>query len=367
MVREGIHLAETDEEREAIYRFRYEVYVDELGFFGKTADHENRRLVEPEDATAHIWYAAQDGEVVGTTRFSWGGDAPFSDRIVELYQLRPFLDELPPEAIAVGERGMVTPRLRGTPLFFQLGAASSGFIEENRIQLVFGVCEPHLLNMYLSFGCRTYAKKNINAESGYLIPLVTVVEDIEYLKRIGSPHAATSRDWGKDARIPDCVERLIDSSGVTSHRLTAPGAYRDEVYGALHELAESRVSALEGLSQEEAERALGKSNIIHCVPGDRIVYKGSVTRNMFVILEGTFEIFDNDKLLRVLSAGDVFGEIAFLLERPRSADVVAATEGRVLALSEGTIRKAIAKDPEVAARLLLNVSKILCHRTLESS
>lgn len=364
MLREGIQLAQTDEEREAIYRFRYEVYVKELGFFADTADHDNRRLVEPEDETAHIWYAAQNGEVVGTTRFSWGGDGPFSDRIVEMYQLKPFLKEVPLEAIAVGERGMVDPRLRGTPLFFQLGAASSPFIEQHRIQLVFGICEPHLLSMYLSFGCRTYAKKNINTETGYLIPLVTVVEDVDYLRKIGSPHAAMSRDYGDDARIPDCVERLIDSSGITSQRLTAPGVYREEVFSTLQELAQDRVSALDELTEEEAERALGKSNIIHCVSGDRIVYKGSVTRNMFVILEGTFEVFDGDQLLRVLSPGDVFGEIAFLLERPRSADVRAATEGRVLCLSEGTIRKAIAKDPDVAARLLLNVSKILCRRFL---
>lgn len=49
----------------------------------------------------------------------------------------------------------------------------------------------------------------------------------------------------------------------------------------------------------------------------------------------------------------------------RSAHVDAATDCRILSLSEGTLRKSIAADPEVAARLLLNVSKILCKRVLQ--
>jgi hypothetical protein len=40
---------------------------------------------------------------------------------------------------------------------------------------------------------------------------------------------------------------------------------------------------------------------------------------------------------------------------------------RVLSLSEGTIRKLIENDPGVAARLLLNISKILCLRLLKST
>jgi len=368
MLRSGIHLAKTEEEKEAVYRFRYDVYVQEMGRYGEAADHENRRLVEPEDAAARIWYAAQDGEVVATHRLSWGGDAPFSERLVHHYQLAPFLAELAPEAMAVGERGMVVPRLRGSDLFQQLGQQSSAFIEEKRIQLVFGACEPHLLSLYLGQGCRTFAKKNINsAEAGYLIPIVTVVEDVAYLRRIGSPLAETTRDYGDDARIPACAGRLIDAGGVTSQRLSAPGQFVSEVHTALGELARNRLSALDGLSESEAERALGKSNIIRCSAGDRVLKKGGVARNMFVVLEGTLEVRDGDELIRVFSPGDVFGEMAFLLERPRSADVYAATDGRILSLSEGTLRKAIGSDPEVAARLLLNLSKMLCHRILQSS
>jgi CRP-like cAMP-binding protein len=89
-----------------------------------------------------------------------------------------------------------------------------------------------------------------------------------------------------------------------------------------------------------------------------------VARNMFVVLGGTLEVRDGGTLVRVLSPGGVFGEMAFLLGQPRAADVFAATPARILSLSESTLRKLIDSDPDVAARLLLNVSKMLCLRIL---
>jgi len=370
MIRAGIHLAETDEEKLAVQRFRYEVYVAEMGRYGAAADHERRLLAEPEDETSRIYYAAPDGKVVAASRMSWGGDAPFSKRQVEQYQLEPFLAELPPEAMAVGERAMVVPELRGSEVFRELGQASQSLISENRVQLVFGACEPHLLSLYLGQGCRPYATRNINSpESGYLVPIVTVIEDVEYLRRIGSPSAETAIHYGDDARIPDCVERLITHGGsVLSQRLSSAGAYWGEVHRAIGELGDGHFSALDDLSEEEAARALGRSNIIECNAGDRVLKKGGTARNMFVVLDGTLEVRDGDSLIRVLSPGDVFGEMAFLLGQPRAADVYAATDRvRVLSLSEATIRRLIGSDPGVAARLLLNISKILCLRVLKGA
>ncbi len=195
MIRSGPQLAETDEEKEAVYRFRYEIYVAEMGRYGAAADHDRKMLVEPEDETARIFYAAQDGEIVATSRFSWGGDAPFTQHLIDHYMLAPFIAELPLAAMAVGERGMVKPEMRGSRVFQELGAFSSHFVQENRIQLIFGACEPHLLSLYVGQGMRTFSKQNINsAEAGYLIPIVSVVEDIEYLRWIGSPNAETSID-----------------------------------------------------------------------------------------------------------------------------------------------------------------------------
>ena len=370
MLRAGIHQALGDDEKRAVYRFRYDVYVEEMGRYRASADHENRLLVEPEDDTARIFYASENGQVVGTGRFNWGGDAPLSARQIEHYSLQPFLDELPQDAIAVAERGMVAKHLRGTDLFMRMGGQFRSFVSEKRIQLIFGACEPHLLSLYLGNGQRTYSMRNINSpESGYLIPLVIVAEDVAYFRKIGAPQADSIKDFGEDARIPECVDRLITGSGsVLSQRLEAPSSYWGEVQDALRDLAESQLFPLDGLSEKELIRSLGKSSIIECRAGDRVLKKGGVARNMFIVLDGTLEVKDGDTLVRVLGAGDIIGEMAFLLERPRTMDVYAATDDtRILSLSENTIRNMIASDPEFAAQLLLNISKILCMRLLKSA
>ncbi|MHC4109139.1 MAG: cyclic nucleotide-binding domain-containing protein [Planctomycetota bacterium] len=366
----GIHLAETEDEKRAVYRFRYDVYVEEMGRYRATADHENRLLVESEDETGRIFYAGDGSEIVGTVRISWGGDGPFSRRQIEQYALAPFLAELPPEAITVGERGMIARHLRGGDVLRRLGHELLRFANDRRVQLCFGACEPHLLNLYLGTGNRTYSRRNINSpEAGYLIPLVFVPEDIDYLKSIGSPDLEFLRDFGDDARVPACITRsLAEGSAVMSRRLTSSSEYWGRIYGALSELEESRISALDGMTEEEAARCLGNSTIIECGAGDRVLKKGGVARNMFVVLDGTLEVREGETPVAVLGPGDVFGEMAFLLERPRTKDVYAATDGvRVLSLSEGTLRKMIENDPAVTATLLLNISKMLCLRLLKNA
>lgn len=360
----GIFIAETLAEKEAVYRFRYSIYVKEMGFFANTADHERKTLISEEDESARIAYALQDGEVVGTLRLNWGGDAPFSEHQVEMYMLEPFLAEVPPEAIAIGERAMIKPELRGGRLYDALNMKLAEFVSANRIQLLFGACEPHLLNSYVARGMRTYANRNINMpDVGYLIPVVYVAEDVAYLRRIGSPIGQVTPDYGDDARIPGCVERLIEHGGnVMSQRLVESRAYYGEIQDALDALANNRISALDDLNEDGMVQVLGKSNIIQCRAGDRVLKKGGVARNLFVVLDGNLEARDNDRILRVMSAGDVFGEIAFLLERPRTADVFAATDARVLSLSESILRELLSKEPDVAGKLLLNISKILAMR-----
>jgi hypothetical protein len=370
VLKAGIHQAVTDIEKHAVYRFRYDVYVEEMGRYRSTADHENRLLTEPEDATARIFYAFEDGAVLGTGRFSWGGDAPLSARQIEQYGLQAFLDEVPLDAIAVGERGMVAKHMRGTDLFTRMGDEFRRFASEKRIQLTFGACEPHLLSLYLGNGHRTYSSRNINSpESGYLIPMVIVTEDVAYFRNIGAPQADSVHDFGDDKRIPACVERLVtDAGSVTSQRLTTTDRYWGQVNSSLGELAERQISPLDGLSEADVVRALGSSSIIECSRGDRVLKKGGVARNMFVVLGGTLEVKDGETLVRVLAKGDVIGEVAFLLERPRTMDVYAATDDvRILSLSESTLRKMISSESEFAAHLLLNLSKVLCLRLLKNN
>src|SRR6266852_6272215 len=128
--------AQSEEDREELFRFRYSVYVEEMGRYRRAADHRGRRLVEPEDAHSVLYGAREDGRVVGTTRLTFGSDG-FSRRQIEGYSLAPFLAEVPVGLMAVGERLMLAPRLRGSAVTEQLRELWQEDVDARRVRLVF--------------------------------------------------------------------------------------------------------------------------------------------------------------------------------------------------------------------------------------
>jgi hypothetical protein len=358
-----VGLAVTEDQKEAVYRFRYTVYVEEMGRYQDRADHAGRRLVEPEDDQSWIFYArADDGEIVGTARLSWGGNG-LSERQIDEYSLGPFLAELPGEHVAVGERLMVKPALRGTGLVDEVVGCVTETGRAHDVRIQFGACEPHLLSLYLGGGRRTYSTRNINTpEAGYLIPLVAFPQGPEALRGVGV-HS------GPD-EMPACVQQILSGGGgaVMSPLMTSADDYLLHLRAAMHEIEAQDISAFHAFTDEEVERCLARSNVIECAGGDRVLKKGGVARNIFVVLDGTLEARDGEQVVGVIRTGEVFGEMAFLLERPRTLDVYAASDSvRVLSLSESTIRTMIAEDPAVAAKLLFNISKMLCVRIVKAS
>ena len=363
--------AETDSERLGIYRLRYDVYVDELRRYRGVADHENRHFSEPDDDNARL-YCALDaaGEVIGTMRHFWGGDGPFSDRVVEQYDLELFLDDIALNEIIVGERFMVSRAHRGTDLIYRLFCTYLAFANDKRIQLIFGDCEPHLLNLYLGLGFRTYSGKNISSpETGYLIPLIMIPEDVDHFRAIRSPLADVVKDFGSDSRVPACVSRLLEAgSAVASEKFTPHARYWEDIETALKLVQGDRPLLFDGLNEEQIELCLTKSNLIECRTGDHLIKKGNTANNMYICLSGTLEVRADEGVVAVISPGDVFGEMAFLLDSPRTMDVFAVSDNvSVLSLSESIVRKIIESDPETAATLMLNIAKMLCLKLVNSS
>lgn len=349
-----------------LYRLRYEVLVAEMGKYADRADHEARLLVDEEDARSwHVVALDRDGEIAAATRMTWGG-AGLSDRQIDQYDLRPWIDAGLTRNLCVGERTMVAPSHRGGPAVHQLLAGSPRRFEEHDVRIVFGACEPHLLSLYLSVGQLPYASRNVNSpEAGYLIPLVSFLPEADALRGVGT-----------DRKDPDCLPALPEpvaralegGSSVMSSALAPSQAYLSAVLRELDRLAETEIGAFDGLDTDEVERCLARSNIITCDEGDRLLKAGGTGRNIFVVLDGTLEVRVEDRIVGVLTSGDAFGETAFLLDLPRTADVYAATPGpRVLSMSDGALRTLIAEDPEVAAKLLLNVSKMLCARLIKAN
>jgi predicted MFS family arabinose efflux permease len=77
------------------------------------------------------------------------------------------------------------------------------------------------------------------------------------------------------------------------------------------------VSTIEHLARSVREESV--------MPGETVIEQGQVGESFYVIVAGEVEVRANGRLLRVLSDGDSFGEIALLRDVPRTTTVRART------------------------------------------
>jgi CRP-like cAMP-binding protein len=108
--------------------------------------------------------------------------------------------------------------------------------------------------------------------------------------------------------------------------------------------------------------------IIHCERGDRIIEAGNAAKSVLVVLSGYVEVrHRNGDLQVVLGPGDVMGEVAFLLNMPRTAHIIAASERvSVLCLDQPCLNRLLKYDTAMANKLLMNLCRCLCQRLVQS-
>ena len=142
-----------------------------MHMFGDVADHSGGRLLDDHDATARLIFAESDGEVVGTVRLNWGGDAPFSDEHRVTYGLDPFLGVVERSRLLVATRMIVRATHRGSPLPLALWRACAEFGRAHDIMLAFCNYQPHLISFYQLAGFKPYTVAYNDPHFGIMIPL----------------------------------------------------------------------------------------------------------------------------------------------------------------------------------------------------
>jgi ATP-binding cassette subfamily B protein len=91
-------------------------------------------------------------------------------------------------------------------------------------------------------------------------------------------------------------------------------------------------------------------------PGDTIIRQGDVGDKLYLIDRGQVEVTAQhdaagEQHLNTLHDGDYFGEIALLLDIPRTASVRALGPVQVLSLSKADFRALVERLPGIAQRL----------------
>ncbi|MCP5047709.1 MAG: cyclic nucleotide-binding domain-containing protein [bacterium] len=358
-----IGIAESDDIKKEIYRFRYSIYVEEMGKKLQHSDDKHRIIKDQLDDSCLLLYARSEEKIVATMRLNSGDDPNIPQEFNARYGLSDFSSS-PPREILLVSKLMVAEEFRGTTPLAKLLYYSYRLSKQKGIRLAFCNCAPSLVQMYEHLGFRRYKDNFMDPEVGYRIPLVLVLDDIHHLKAARSPFYRLARQMVMDPAASGWFQKAFPAyAGYVNKRLMTNDLFWTYLTSRLHD---EDVFLLRDVGETQARRFLTSGTVLNCKAGDVIVREADVGNEMFVMLQGNVEVVrfvDNQKhSIAILGRGEVFGEISYLSKLPRTATVIAISDVEVLALSQAFLQEVMKQMPETAAQVLFNLSLILCKR-----
>ena len=124
-------------------------------------------------------------------------------------------------------------------------------------------------------------------------------------------------------------DALLASDLAARERLDAALAFRAEV---------AAMPLLQDLAPAELDVLLAHLAPVAAAPGDAVIRQGEPGQRFYVVRSGAVDVERDGQVLARLGPGEAFGEIALLLDVPRTASVVAVEPTHLLALEASDFR-----------------------------
>ncbi len=120
------------------------------------------------------------------------------------------------------------------------------------------------------------------------------------------------------------------------------------------------------MSNYQIRKAMLISEVKEFSKGMKIIEQGSLERCMYLLIKGDVEVIyhgrDENVAVTTMKPGDVFGEIAFVNEIERTADVCALSAVTVVKFDYERLKNDLRYFPGIVAKLNFNISYILGER-----
>ena len=348
-------------ELEAIRRLRYEILVrhhdrrplgtdDEAGTVGDDDDHISTHLA-----------AFEGGNPIACVRLTPVSALPADGRWRGYFGFERFPVEEARQLLLTYL--LVRPELRGTDTAARLLEQAYETTRAREGELIFLLSAPNLVSLYEVLGCRRFTPGGIDL-GGLRLPMVMIVGDLAHFETVRSPLLETQRRYPPDVRLGDWFEQSFPTYARPATQRALP--IEDFMLGLSQRINDAGIPLLDDLDAMETGRLLAGARQLGVAAGEVVLREGEPGDDMYLILEGAVEVSRalprGRRVLTTLGAGQIFGEGAFLLGTPRSADVTALAECHLLSLNGVEFDALAAVDPQIAVKLLRNLSRMLCLR-----
>ncbi len=121
-----------------------------------------------------------------------------------------------------------------------------------------------------------------------------------------------------------------------------------------------------GLEDDSATKICASLETMEFAANETILSEGDDTQALWIILSGECTVSrtceSDERILAVLNAGDVFGEMAFVRTAPHSASIISATPVRVCCYQRDDFLKLAEEQPRAAYQITSNIAAVLAER-----
>lgn len=284
-----VRVARTTDELDAVFRLRHRVFVEEEGYMPPRPDGRIADRFDAYPTTANI-IALVDGDVAGSIRFM--------ERSAAGVSTDEFFDfgDLVPRDVRDGSSGMlVVAREHRTVPRLVVSMIGMGYYwaASRGITTLLGTINPERREAFLRSGYKEVAPEFHHEERGLGVqPVVLELDELD-----------------------DRFLAFVRRQGI-EHWLTS------------------------------FEREFHTS-------GDVVLARGEPGNAAYVVVEGHVAVRAADgSSIEELGPGELFGELALLSRRPRTADVVALTDVDLMVLGRAAFRRRLRENPDAAERML---------------
>jgi CRP/FNR family transcriptional regulator, cyclic AMP receptor protein len=119
------------------------------------------------------------------------------------------------------------------------------------------------------------------------------------------------------------------------------------------------VPLFSGLSKKELSQVASIADELDFRAGKTLIREGDPGREFFVLLQGGAEVTRGGKQIATRTAGDFFGEIALVTNRPRVATVTTTEPSVLLVVTDRDFKHLVKQSPTIALKILQAVGERL--------
>ncbi len=364
-----IRVARSGSELDDLFRFRHAIYKDELGALLPDARDASGELRDEYDEVAYQYGVFAEGRTVGSLRVFDLCDVRKPTALIERFHLHETVDAFGGQQICFAGRLALDRRFRNGLSLIKLMSCALGDLLERGMRLVYADSSPHLLPLYDLLGFRRCGDAFNDSTFGFKVPIVLIARDHVRMQAVRSPLLSVASRHSDDtvARAWFEAHGPHHTVGRESAALLPEGIFLELFAGRLGEDPGFRVPLLRGLSREEMNVVFRRSSFIRAAAGDYVIRAGLNENAIFIVVTGALDVFaptaPHDPI-ETLSRGEGFGELAFLTESSRSADVVAREPSELVVINGEVLEHLLEKNPDLASKLMKNLASAVARRLL---